>query len=345
MMEMSIVVSKSLVFVSYAKEDAEFALRIKQCLLSTASLTKYDVFCSEDGTSLTAGVDYVTEIKRAINSAYCHLLVLSPAFMNSPFCLAELGAMWGQPANHPYEIFALLTPGTRDDILNGTPLEHIQTMKIENAVNWCNRIFHFLEKNIPGIHDFDLVGKDANKLFEEKQDLTKNIQMNNRLQAHIDHGSDKMTAESAKQNLEQLLISKGSTEISVAQFGISHAGKLFMETKYSSNYRKAIRMTEKVWHAKFTFSQNLVKNLSEHNITDVTLMVGYYANNMHVNYDYLIIPISDFMEIIQDIRQHDLGATEYQLCLEKDTDNCITEYGGIVNSDFNQYLNRFVTIS
>ncbi len=340
------VTSSCLVFVSHAKKDAEYAAKIKEALLSTDSLTKYDVFCSEDNTSLASGSDYVEEIRQALNHAYCYLLLLSPAFMDSQFCLAELGAAWGQPGVHPHRIFALLTPGTRADILNGTPLEHLQTVKVEDAVSWCNQVFSYLRKEVPEIHDFELVGPKVNDLFvDPKQKLISVQQLSNDVPLSAEYSGEKMTGDAAKRNLKQILIDNGGTELSVARYGIARAGKLFMEAKYSSNYSKIIQSTQKIWHARFTISSSLIRNLSKHNVSDIALMVGYYESTAHVNYDYLIMPVPDFLEMIHAIQQHDSDMNDCQLDLEKSGDNSITECSGLVKRDFNQYLNRFAVIS
>lgn len=83
------------VFVSHAANDKPLADAFVDLLQTGGGVDSKDVFCTSlEGLGVPSGEDFISYIRREIQKPEVVILLLSPNYFASQFCLAELGASW-----------------------------------------------------------------------------------------------------------------------------------------------------------------------------------------------------------------------------------------------------------
>lgn len=84
------------VFISHAVNDKEIANAFVDLLILGALSVPIDqVFCiSTDGTKIKSGSDWRNSIRDSLTSAKIIILIITPNYKESEFCLCEMGAAW-----------------------------------------------------------------------------------------------------------------------------------------------------------------------------------------------------------------------------------------------------------
>jgi hypothetical protein len=100
------------VFVSHSSADKPLVDDLFDLLQTGCDLRRESIFCSSvDGAGIETGAEFVAWINDNLGDARLVLLVLSPNYYSSKFCLAEMGAAWALGK----EVFPLMLPGTVRD--------------------------------------------------------------------------------------------------------------------------------------------------------------------------------------------------------------------------------------
>jgi hypothetical protein len=124
-------VSKS-VFVSHAVKDKELAHEIVSLMEEGMGVPEGEIFCSSlQGYGIPSGQNFVTYIKKQMLEPKMVILLLTPAYFESKFCVSELGAAWIKS----HSIFPIIVPpltyGDVKDVLLGT-----QVAKIDDDIKY-----------------------------------------------------------------------------------------------------------------------------------------------------------------------------------------------------------------
>lgn len=95
-------------FISHASKDKLLIDRFVDLVLDTGcSLNRDEIFYTSDpDLGIKPGKDFIDYIKQNLEDATLVILMISPNFYNSVFCLGELGATWALGI----EIFPLIVP-------------------------------------------------------------------------------------------------------------------------------------------------------------------------------------------------------------------------------------------
>ncbi len=97
----------ALVFISHAGNDKPLVDALFDLLQTGCDLRREAMFCtSVEGAGIQSGADFIRWIKENMGDAKLVILVLSPNFYASKFCLAEMGAAWSLEKH----VFPLMTP-------------------------------------------------------------------------------------------------------------------------------------------------------------------------------------------------------------------------------------------
>ncbi|RFB89483.1 hypothetical protein B5K11_20555 [Rhizobium leguminosarum bv. trifolii] len=117
--------SKS-VFVSHAVKDRELAAELVGLIEEGIGVPESEIFCSSlKGYGIPTGQTFVTYMKEQMLEPKVVILLLTPSYFESKFCLSELGAAWIKS----HHIFPILVPplGYEDvkDVLLGTQVSKI----------------------------------------------------------------------------------------------------------------------------------------------------------------------------------------------------------------------------
>jgi hypothetical protein len=125
------MLSKS-VFISHAVKDKALVLEIVNLIEEGMGVPEDEIFCSSlDGYGIPSGKNFVTYIKEQLLKPEVVVLVLTPAYFESKFCLCELGAAWIKS----HAIFPILVPPLQysdvKDVLLGT-----QVAKVDDDIKY-----------------------------------------------------------------------------------------------------------------------------------------------------------------------------------------------------------------
>ncbi|MBY3044847.1 toll/interleukin-1 receptor domain-containing protein [Rhizobium leguminosarum] len=117
--------SKS-VFISHAVKDTNIAAEIVDLIEHGIGVPEAEIFCSSvPGYGIPTGKTFVTYMKEQMYEPKVVILLLTPSYFESKFCLSELGAAWVMS----HHIFPILVPplGYEDvkDVLLGTQVSKI----------------------------------------------------------------------------------------------------------------------------------------------------------------------------------------------------------------------------
>jgi hypothetical protein len=123
------------VFISHASEDLATVARFVHLLEDGLGFARVDIKCSSlPGYGFPAGSPFRDDIRDLVESADAVVALISPAFMDSPYCLGEIGIAWGLRK----QIVSLLLPNIGTSQVRG-PLSGL-TLKRLNNVGTLNEL-------------------------------------------------------------------------------------------------------------------------------------------------------------------------------------------------------------
>lgn len=83
------------IFLSHAAADRPLVEAFETLLAKSLNITSEDIFCSSlEGQGVSKGGNFVEEIRAKAVEAEGVVALISPSYLDSPFCMAELGAAW-----------------------------------------------------------------------------------------------------------------------------------------------------------------------------------------------------------------------------------------------------------
>lgn len=105
------------VFVSHSSIDRDLASEFVDTIVTLGSGVPRDkiFFSSGSGTGVPSGEDLSAYVRRAAQDATLTIAIITPQFLQSAYCLAEMGAAWSRTG----ALFPLLHPGVDRAALNG----------------------------------------------------------------------------------------------------------------------------------------------------------------------------------------------------------------------------------
>lgn len=119
------------IFISHSVKDKKIADKIVDLIETGVGIPSGDVFCSSlEGLGIPSGVNFVSFIKGQIQNPKTVLLLITPNYYESAFCLCELGASWALSHN---TIPIIVEPLEYKDIKN--VLTGIQVRKITDKTH------------------------------------------------------------------------------------------------------------------------------------------------------------------------------------------------------------------
>lgn len=156
--------SKS-VFISHAVKDSNIAAEIIDLIEQGIGVPETEIFCSSvPGYGIPTGMTFVTYMKDQLLEPKVVILLLTPSYFESKFCLSELGAAWVKS----HYIYPILVPplGYDDvkDVLLGT-----QVSKITDDIKYNELRDHLIK-------EVSLEAKSSTKWDTKRRAFLKNIE-------------------------------------------------------------------------------------------------------------------------------------------------------------------------
>ncbi|MEZ5781142.1 MAG: toll/interleukin-1 receptor domain-containing protein [Rhizobiaceae bacterium] len=107
------------IFISHAASDKLLAQAFERLLTGALGVQSAQIFCSSlEGQGVPKGKNFVDYIKKQVGGAKVVVALISPAYLDSAFCTAELGAAWVLGT----ERFPVVVPPTTFGSLDATLL-------------------------------------------------------------------------------------------------------------------------------------------------------------------------------------------------------------------------------
>ena len=130
------------IFLSHSSKDKPIVDSFIY-LLSRIGIPSSDVFCTSNN-SLVPGEDFITSIKKSLQNADLVIFLISPNYIDSYFCLMEMGASWAFKEN----ILPIIIPPLSFDWLQKTPLSPLQSIMINQYDDLLYKLY--LKKLVEG---------------------------------------------------------------------------------------------------------------------------------------------------------------------------------------------------
>lgn len=167
------------IFVSHSTKD-EWLVNEFVELLNIFGVSNDEIFCTSMN-SLTPGENFVTSIKNNLKDAGLVVFLISPNYIDSYYCIMEMGASWAYKEN----ILPIIVPPLSFNWLQLTPLSQIQSIlmnKKEDLLeklyfkklvegNIINRLSISAEKKLES-HIIDFIKNLNIQTFEQTIDLS-----------------------------------------------------------------------------------------------------------------------------------------------------------------------------
>jgi hypothetical protein len=123
------MVSGKEIFISHATADKEFVSEFVNFIRLGMDISEKKIYCVSYGKGeIPSGDSFTEHIRDNINSAKIVFLILTPNFLDSQFCMAELGASWALNK----KLIPIIVPPLGFDILERTPLKARQAIKLQS---------------------------------------------------------------------------------------------------------------------------------------------------------------------------------------------------------------------
>src|SRR5882724_6650056 len=122
----------SKVFISHASADMPVVDKFADLLIHALGIPISEIFCtSADGLGIETGQDFVDKICENLRGSSLVLLLLSPNYYASKFCIAEMGAAWALGK----DVFLLVFPDLDRDpgvVLLGRQSDRVNWRGLDN---------------------------------------------------------------------------------------------------------------------------------------------------------------------------------------------------------------------
>lgn len=115
----------SRLFISHSSQDKEAVQQFIDFLVLGMGIPRNQIFFTSQSGTLPTGYPFIEQIRESLNICEQALCFLTPNYLRSKFCLAELGAAWLQVG----KIIPLVVPPLQYSDLNDTPLSGLQMLR------------------------------------------------------------------------------------------------------------------------------------------------------------------------------------------------------------------------
>lgn len=161
------------VFINHASVDRALVDDVQGMIQRGVGLSADDFFYSSgDGTGVPAGHNFVDYIREQMQGSTFVVSIITPAFRESEFCLAELGAVW-LAANKDF--YPLCVPSIDRSALEAT-LNGLQVERIDDSpalVGLLDRLCTHFERNYNAVAGNGLVSTFLASLPSRLESLTQ----------------------------------------------------------------------------------------------------------------------------------------------------------------------------
>lgn len=157
------------IFISHSSKDKELVLMFVDLLVRGFHIDNDEIFCTSMDNTLRVGEDFIKSIKENLHDSEIVLFLITQNYIDSKFCVMEMGAAWAFKDN----IFPIIVPPLDYNVLNDTPLKIIQSMILSDAEELFKKLYEYklVEKKI--IHRLNFM--QEHELFDRIKQFTERV--------------------------------------------------------------------------------------------------------------------------------------------------------------------------
>lgn len=119
----------SKLFISHSTKDKRIVEQLVDFLVLGMGIEKKDIFCTALNSALHTGTQFIPHIRKEMKDCKRVILLITKNYLESKFCLAELGAAWMMNGS----VLPLLGDSVQNEDLTHTPLLGIQTRSLNRT--------------------------------------------------------------------------------------------------------------------------------------------------------------------------------------------------------------------
>ncbi len=159
------------IFISHSSNDKELVLMFVDLLTQGFHIDYDEIFCTSMDNALRVGEDFIKSIKDNLHDSEIVLFLITQNYIESKFCIMEMGAAWAFKDN----IFPIIVPPLDFNILNDTPLKIIQSIILSDAEDLFKKLYEYklVEKQIIPRLNF----MQEHELFDKIKQFTENVKV------------------------------------------------------------------------------------------------------------------------------------------------------------------------
>lgn len=159
------------IFISHSSKDKELVLMFVDLLVQGFHIDYDEIFCTSMDNALRVGEDFIKSIKENLHDSEIVLFLITQNYINSKFCIMEMGAAWAFKDN----IFPIIVPPLDYNILNDTPLKITQSIILSDAEDLFKKLYEYklVEKQIIPRLNF----MQEHGLFDKIKQFTENVKI------------------------------------------------------------------------------------------------------------------------------------------------------------------------
>lgn len=159
------------IFISHSSKDKELVLMFVDLLTQGFHIDYDEIFCTSMDNALRVGEDFIKSIKENLHDSEIVLFLITQNYIESKFCIMEMGAAWAFKDN----IFPIIVPPLDYNILNDTPMKIIQSIILSDAEDLFKKLYEYklVEKQIIPRLNF----MQEHGLFDKIKQFTENVKV------------------------------------------------------------------------------------------------------------------------------------------------------------------------
>lgn len=159
------------IFISHSSKDKELVLMFVDLLVQGFHIDYDEIFCTSMDNALRVGEDFIKSIKENLHDSEIVLFLITQNYIDSKFCIMEMGAAWAFKDN----IFPIIVPPLDYSILNDTPLKIIQSIILSDAEDLFKKLYEYklVEKQIIPRLNF----MQEHGLFDKIKQFTEDVKI------------------------------------------------------------------------------------------------------------------------------------------------------------------------
>lgn len=114
-------------FISYSTKNKTLVQVFNEFLQLGMGVNKDDIFCTDFSESLATGRIFSERVKKELASCEIVISLITEEYLQSKYCLVEMGAAWGMNKHH----FPLISVPFEQ--LSDTPLQGMQMRRLNDS--------------------------------------------------------------------------------------------------------------------------------------------------------------------------------------------------------------------